>query len=552
MRLFDPCGRGLGCILCRMRKLLLIALALSPLLLAQEVIDRDANWKIRREANEHSQVMRTAHVLTDRYGPRLTGSPNYEAAAKWAVAQLTEWGLKNAHLEPWDFGHPGWLNERASGLMTAPVARNLHFEVLAWTPSTNGAAAGLAVQLVPPQQPTKEELIAWLDANASKVRGRIVLIGKAAVIPVTFNPAAKRTEDSEARARYDPANPAPAGGPPRQAGAAAPRREGALPANDVTRMIDEWLVANGALVRVNDSGMGYGHIRAFQNRTYDIAKAVPTVVLRNEDFGRIERLLADGENVRLEFNIVNRTFPEGKTSYNVVAEIPGTDKADEVVMLGGHLDSWHAATGATDDASGCAVMMEAVRMMQALGLKPRRTVRVALWAAEEQGLLGSQAYVKQHFGTFEEPKPDYSKLVAYFNVDSGTGRLRGASIFGPPEAAAVLREALAPFEDLGVMGAAATRTRSLGGTDSASFSVAGLAGVGLSQDPIEYFNDTWHTNLDTYERLIPADLVQASIVVTGAVWHVANREQPLPRFTKEQMPAPPKAPEAAKPAAPSK
>jgi carboxypeptidase Q len=534
-----------------MRKLLLIALALSPLLLAQEVIDRDTNWRIRREANEHSQIMRTAHVLADRYGPRLTGSPNYEAAAKWAVAQLAEWGLKNAHLEPWDFGHPGWLNERASGLMTAPVARNLDFEVLAWTPSTNGAAAGLAVQLIPPQQPTKNELAAWLNANASKVRGRIVLIGKAAVIPVTFNPVAKRTEDSEVRARYDPANPAP-GGPPRQVRAAAQPRQGALPANEVARMIDEWLVANGALVRVNDSGMGYGHIRAFQNRTYDIDKAVPTVVLRNEDFGRIERLLADGENVRLEFNIVNRTFPEGKTSYNVVAEIPGTDKADEVVMIGGHLDSWHAATGATDDASGCAIMMEAVRMMQVLGLKPRRTVRIALWAAEEQGLLGSQAYVKQHFGTFEEPKPDYSKLVAYFNVDSGTGRLRGASIFGPPEAATVLREALAPFEDLGVMGAAATRTRSLGGTDSASFNVAGLAGIGLSQDPIEYFNDTWHTNLDTYERLVPEDLVQATIVVTAAVWHVANREQPLPRFTKEQMPAPPKAPEAAKPAAPSK
>jgi carboxypeptidase Q len=533
-----------------MRKLLVFTLALCPLLLAQEVIDQNTNWKIRREENEHSQVMRTAHVLTDRYGPRLTGSPNYEAAAKWAVAQLTEWGLKNAHLEAWDFGHPGWTNERAWGVMTAPVTRNLSFEVLAWTPSTNGTAAGPAVQLIPPQSPTKDELTAWLDASASKVRGKVVLVGKAAVIPVSFNPVNKRSDDAELRARYDSPSPSPMG-PPRQAPAAQPR-PGALPANEVARMIDEWLVANGALVRVNDSGMGYGHIRAFQNRTYDITKAVPTVVLRNEDFGRIERLLADKENVQLEFNIVNHTYPDGKTSYNVVAEIPGAEKPDEVVMLGGHLDSWHAATGATDDASGCAVMMEAVRLIQTLGLKPRRTVRIALWAAEEQGLLGSQAYVKEHFGTFEEQKPDYSKFVAYFNVDSGTGRLRGANIFGPPEAAAVLREALAPFQDLGVVGAAASRTRSLGGTDSTSFNVAGLAGISLGQDPIEYFNDTWHTNLDTYERLVPGDLAQASTVVAAAVWHLANREQPLPRFTKEQMPAPPKAPEAAKPAAASK
>jgi carboxypeptidase Q len=533
-----------------MRKLLVFTLALCSLLLAQEVIDQDTDWKIRREANEHSQVMHTAHVLTDRYGPRLTGSPNYEAAAKWAVAQLTEWGLKNAHLEAWDFGHPGWTNERAWGVMTSPVTRNLSFEVLAWTPSTNGTAAGPAVQLIPPQSPTKDELAAWLDANAPKVRGRVVLVGKAAVIPVSFNVVNKRSDDAELRARYDSPNPSPMG-PPRQAPAVQPR-PGALPANEVARMIDEWLVTNGALVRVNDSGMGYGHIRAFQNRTYDVTKAVPTVVLRNEDFGRIERLLADKENVQLEFNIVNHTYPDGRTSYNVVAEIPGTDKPDEVVMLGGHLDSWHAATGATDDASGCAVMMEAVRLIQTLGLKPRRTVRIALWAAEEQGLLGSQAYVKEHFGSFEAQKPDYSKFVAYFNVDSGTGRLRGASIFGPPEAAAVLREALAPFQDLGVIGAVASRTRSLGGTDSTSFNVAGLAGISLGQDPIEYFNDTWHTNLDTYERLVPGDLVQASTVVAAAVWHLANRDQPLPRFTKEQMPAPPKAPEAAKPAAASK
>jgi Zn-dependent M28 family amino/carboxypeptidase len=242
--------------------------------------------------------------------------------------------------------------------------------------------------------------------------------------------------------------------------------------------------------------------------------------------------------VRLEFNIVNHVYPEGKTAYNVVAEIPGTDKADEIVMLGGHLDSWHAATGATDNAIGATMMMEAARLIQTLGQKPRRTIRIALWDAEEEGLLGSLAYVKQHFGTFEDPQPEYAKLVAYFNIDSGTGRVRGASVFGPPEAAAVVRAALAPFEDLGVAGAVPSTSRAVGGTDSTSFSNAGLAGIGLQQDPIEYQSHTWHTNLDTYERIVPEDARQAATVIAAAVWHVANREQMLPRFTKEQMPPP--------------
>jgi Zn-dependent M28 family amino/carboxypeptidase len=285
--------------------------------------------------------------------------------------------------------------------------------------------------------------------------------------------------------------------------------------------------------------MGNGHIRAFQNRTYDISKAVPTVVLRNEDFGRITRILADGSTVEVEFNIENKLYPEGKTSYNTIAEIPGTDKKDEVIMLGGHLDSWHSATGATDNAIGCAVMMEAARILKSLGVKPRRTIRVALWSGEEEGLLGSQAYVKQHFGTFEEPKPEFAKFDGYFNVDSGTGRVRGASIFGPAEDADVLRQALAPLADLGVAGAISNKSRRLGGTDSTSFAQAGLPGVGLGQDPIEYFLDTWHTNLDTYERIIEEDAKKSAIVVAAAVYQVAMRDDMLPRFAAADMPPKP-------------
>jgi Zn-dependent M28 family amino/carboxypeptidase len=296
------------------------------------------------------------------------------------------------------------------------------------------------------------------------------------------------------------------------------------------------------LVRINESQLDRGAVRAFNNRTFDIKKVVPTVVMRNEDFGRIARLLADGTPVKLEFDLRSHIVPEGKTSYNVIGEIYGSDKKDEVVMLGGHLDSWHSATGATDNAIGCATMMEAARILKAIGVKPRRTIRVACWSGEEEGLLGSQAYVKQHFGTFENPTPEWAKFNGYFNIDSGTGRARGMSIFGPPEAAEVLREALAPFTDLGVAGAINSRGRNLGGTDSTSFNAAGLPGIGVSQDPIEYFNVTWHTNLDTYERIIESDVKSSAIAIAAALYVVAMRDEMLPRFKPADMPPAPATP----------
>ena len=543
---------------------LLAGLSVCWLLAAQTAVDEKTFARIRSEEAEHSQIMHTLHMLTDRYGPRLTGSPNHEAAAKWAVQQLTDWGFKNAHLEPWDFGHPGWLNERAAGYIVSPVHENLKFEVLAWTPSTKGTVTGSAVEVVLPrgpeiprnaagagrggrgapagpqyEQPAQAELTAWMEANKAAVKGKIVMVGKAAVIPVNFEPAPLRRDDEQVRQSYDPNNPNAGRGFGRGGrGTPDPSR---LTAAQVAEQVDGFLVANGALMRVNDAGMDHGLIRAFNNRTFDEKKAVPTVVMRNEDYGRIERLMGDGDTVKLEFTIVNHWYPEGKTTYNVVAELPGSDKADEVVMLGGHLDSWHAATGATDNAIGSSIMMEAARLIQALGLKPRRTVRVALWSGEEEGLLGSKAYVARHFGTAEDPKPEWYKLDCYFNVDSGTGRLRGAGVFGPPEAAAVLRPALKEFEDWGVFGANVTNSRATGGTDSTSFNAAGLPGVGLQQDPVEYQSFTWHTNLDTYERIVPEDVKHAATEVSAAVWHVANLDQMVPRFSKEAMPKPPAA-----------
>jgi hypothetical protein len=529
--------------------LLSIALLTNPLYaLAQGQAapnpDAEIQAKIRKEGMENSQVMRTMHFLTDVYGPRLTGSPNHKAAAEWAIKQMGAWGFDNPHLEPWDFGRPGWLNERLTAHIVSPIKEPLVCEVLGWTPSTTGTVAGQVFQLVPPPQPTKEELTAFLDSMKDKIKGRVVMVGKHTTLAVVINPPPKRQDDNQAKERYS--GNAPAGPPPfvRQQQQQQQPQPGRLSAAQVNQQVDQFLLANGVLVRVNDGGMEQRRIRAFQNRTYDPSKVVPTVVMSNEDYGRLSRILADGTPVELEFNIVNRLYPEGKTSYNAIAEIAGTDKKDEVIMLGGHLDSWHAATGATDNAVGCAAMMEAARILRSLGVQPRRTVRVALWGGEEQGLLGSQAYVKEHFGTFENPKPEYFKFGGYFNIDSGTGRARGMSIFGPPEVADVLRPILAPFEDLGFMGVITSRGRGIGGSDHTSFNNAGLPGIGVGQDPIEYGSITWHTNLDTYERIIEDDVKKSAIVIAAAVYHLAMRDEMLPRFTKEAMPAlPPQRPQ---------
>jgi hypothetical protein len=362
------------------------------------------------------------------------------------------------------------------------------------------------------------------------------MVGPPEAMEVTIVPPAKRRDDNDVKAQFSGAGGAGGGfGPPQ---AAQPQADqNVVPANQVNEQFDQFLVSAGAVGRVNDAGRDHGQIRAFNNRTFDMAKAVPTVVMRNEDFGRLWRLSTSGQTVELELNIVNRSYPEGNTQYNVIAEIPGTDKAAEVVMLGGHLDSWHAATGATDNGIGCATMMEAIRILNAIGVKPRRTIRLALWSGEEQGLLGSQAYVKEHFGTFENPKPEYANFAGYFNIDSGTGRARGMTVFGPPEAARILREATTPFADNGFFGAIPTTSRRRGGSDHTSFNEVGLPGIGVQQDPIEYGTHTWHTNLDTYERIIEDDARPSAMVIAAAVYQLAMRDEMLPRLPKDRMPA---------------
>jgi carboxypeptidase Q len=534
--------------------------------------------QIRAEETNNSKIMWIIHEVADVHGPRVTGTPNLKAADDWAVKTMASWGLTNTHLEPWTFQPPsaatpvpGWENMELQADAVAPFHGQLMVKPLAWTPSTKGVVTGQVVLVEPPglapptgggfnffgaappppepkwaappmpaaakpaepKQPMQAELDAYLNSVKDKVRGAIVFVGKHIEVAEDMHPAPMRRPEEEWTSRFDPKNPRPFRFPEQ------PKLpEGQLTRAEVSRQVDQFLVDNGALVRVNDAGRTHGVIIAQQNGTYDWVRAVPTLVMRNEDYGRISRIIGDGTAVTLRINIQNKEYPEGTTVYNAIGEIPGGDKKDEVVMLGGHYDSWHDATGATDNGIGSAMMLEAVRILAALHVKPRRTIRIALWSGEEEGLLGSLAYVQQHFGTFENQKPEYAKLDAYFNIDSGTGKPRGAGVFGPAGAAEMVNEAMKPFAEWGFMGTLPSDSRRTGGTDSTSFNNAGLPGIGLTQDPFDYGSYTHHTNLDTYERIYEEDVREGAVEIASAVYALAMADQMVPRFKDAEMPKP--------------
>lgn len=537
----------------------------------------DVYAQIRAEETNNSKIMWLIHEIADVYGPRVTGTPNLKAADDWAVKTMTSWGLANAHLEPWTFQPPsaatpvpGWENFELQAEAVSPFHGQLMVKPLAWTPSTKGVVTAQVVLIDPPgmalptggfnffgappastepkwaappmpakekpaepKQPTQAELDAYLNSVKDKVRGAIVFVGKHVEVAEEMNPSPMRRPEDEWKSRFDAKNPKPFRFPEQ------PKLpEGQLTRAEVSRQVDQFLVDNGALVRVNDGARAHGIIIAQQNGTYDWTRAVPTLVLRNEDYGRISRILADSTPVTLRINIQNKEYPEGVTAYNAIGEIPGTDKKDEIVMLGAHYDSWHDATGATDNGIGSSMMLEAVRILSALHVKPRRTIRIALWSGEEEGLLGSLAYVQQHFGSFENQKPEFAKLDAYFNIDSGTGKPRGAGIFGPPAAADMVRDAMKSFEDWGFLGAMSSDSRRTGGTDSTSFNNAGLPGIGLAQDAFDYGSFTHHTNLDTYERIYEEDVREGAVEIASAVYAIAMADQMVPRFKDAEMPKP--------------
>ena len=554
-----------------------VLLAAIPMT-AQAPSISDVYAQIKAEETNNSKIIWIIHEVADVYGPRVTGTPNLKAADDWAVKTMASWGLVNTHLEPWTFQPasaaapvPGWENMELLAEAVAPFHGQLMVKPLAWTPSTKGVVTAQVVLLDPPglapptgggfnyfggttpppepkwaappmpakekpadpKQPTQAELDGYLNSVKDKVHGAIVFVGKHVEVPEDMNPAPMRRPEDEWKSRFDLKNPRPFRFPE------TPKLpEGQLTRQEVSRQVDQFLVDNGALVRVNDAGRAHGLIIAQQNGTYDWTRAAPTLVMRNEDYGRIARIMSDGTAVTLKIHIQNKEYSEGATAFNAIGEIPGGDKKDEVVMLGGHYDSWHDATGATDNGIGSSMMLEAVRILATLHVKPRRTIRIALWSGEEEGLLGSLAYVQQHFGSFENQKPEYAKLDAYFNIDSGTGKPRGAGVFGPPSAADIVRDTMMPFADWGFMGAIASDSRRTGGTDSTSFNNAGLPGIGLAQDPFDYLSYTHHTNYDTYERIYEEDVREGAVEIASAVYALAMADQMVPRFKDADMPKP--------------
>ena len=473
-----------------------------------EPIDHAINARIRAEARDRSQIMQTLHVLTDVYGPRLTGSPNHKAAAEWTIAEMKRWGFDTGRLEEWDFGHPGWLNERLTAHVTSPVKDALVAEALAWTNGTNGPVKAAVVHLILPDAPHAGRAH-HLPRRQGRRRGQPHRDGRGRHAGARHDhedaaPARRRRPRRDVR----PDQPARAAVPrwPHRGGSGA--RSAGARARPPLRTADRR--AGRRLPRGQQGARARQRRRPgprpdprLQQPSFDGAKAVPTIIAAQRGLrppGPPPRRWRARHRSRSTSSTA-RT-PRAGPRYNAIAEIPGTDKADEVVMLGGHLDSWHAATGATDNAIGAAVMMEAVRILKAIGVKPRRTIRVALWGGEEQGLLGSQAYVAKHFGTAEAPMPEYREVRRLPERRlAAPAACAAPRCSARPRPRAILREIVAPFEDLGMVGATATNSRRTGGTDSTSFNAAGLPGIGLAQDPIEYGPHTWHTNLDTYERI---------------------------------------------------
>jgi carboxypeptidase Q len=478
--------------------------------------------RIKAEALQRSRVMEVAEALTDTYGARLTGSPSARAAGEYTRAKLQEFGVAGARLEPWRFG-PGWSNERIWLRMVTPQPAPLIAYPRAWTPSTPGPVSGDAVHVT-------GKVPADLDRYRGTLKGKIVLVDPAPERPEDPRPARWSDADLEALSR-----------PPDAAAPRVPRVTAGE--RDFVNKRDQLFVEEGALAALEPS-------RLVRNGTVLVARSgarlptdppmVPTVVIAIEHYGRIVRLLERKVPVRLEIDVLNRTYAETQDSFNVVGEIPGTDKRDEVVMLGGHLDSWHAGTGATDNAAGCAVMMEAMRILKATAAPLRRTVRIGLWTGEEHGLLGSKAYVKEHLGDRSTMvlKPGHARHSVYFNLDAGAGAIRGVFLQGDEAARPVFAEWLEPVADLGA-GALSLRNSMPGGSDHQSFDEIGVPGFQFIQDPADYEDrtHTHHTNMDVFETLDADALRTNAAIVAVLAYQAANLEGLVPR---KPLPPPPR------------
>ncbi len=541
-----------------MNRTLRLALALGASLVAvaaasrAESVDYGTVTLIREEGFNGSKVMETLAQLTDVLGPRLTGSPAAKKANEWTRDQLATWGLVNAHLESFGPFGRGWSLERASVHAILPFTAPLIALPKAWTPGTEGPVRGKVVK-------AKLESEADLEKHKGKLAGMIVLLSDGRELKGPDKPLFRRYSEQELHdlALFELAE--------RRGARAAPAvdREAARKRFRFQKTLREFLLEEKALASVepSDRDAGVLWVAGGGSREKGVNPGVPALVMAAEHYNRLSRLLDRKMEVELEIDVKARFHDDDEMAYNTIAEIPGTDKQPEVVMLGAHLDSWHGGTGATDNAAGSAVAMEAVRILKALDVKPKRTIRIALWTGEEQGLLGSRAYVKEHLASRPDPtdpeekdlpaylrrapsgplevKPEHAKLSAYFNFDNGTGKIRGVYTQGNVAAGPIFEAWLKPFADLG---ATTITNRNTGGTDHQSFDGVGLPGFQFIQDEADYSTRTHHTNMDVYDRLQKEDLMQASIIMASFVYHAAMRAERFPRKPpprERAQPAPP-------------
>ena len=488
---------------------------------ADEPVNQAVIAKIKTEGFQHSAVMETLSWLSDVYGPRLTGSANLRKAGEWGRDQLTRWGLQQAALEPYGSSTRGWDVDRFSIEMTAPQFMRITGYPRAWSPSTASPISGTPTIV---EVRTKQDF----DKYRGKLRGVIVMNGRPLVVgEVGFEPEATRLSDDDLKKQGRQIDPG-AQAFPNTPTSFWDEEDDFNKALDDQVTVLKFFADEGVAALITPSSIGEDvHVDGFYDHKWH--PTYPGFVISREHYGRIMRLLEKKQPVTLSLNLASR-ITDKVEGFNVVAEIPGSDPVlkSEVVMLGGHLDSWHSGTGATDNGAGCAVALEAVRILEAIGVKPRRTIRVALWTGEEQDYFGSVGYVEAHFGDLKTMvlKPEHAKLAAYFNLDNGSGRIRGVDLQGNEAVRPIFEAWLAPFHYLG---AETLSTLNTGGTDHMPFDALGLPGFQFIQDPLNYETRVHHSNLDVYEEAVPEDLKQASVIMASFVYHAAMRDEMLPR-----------------------
>jgi hypothetical protein len=480
--------------------------------IAQERVDLPTVQRIRDEGLQRSQVDALAQHLLDVIGPRLTGSPGMKQANDWTAAKLREWGLKNVVVEPWGTFGRGWERISYSGRILSPFIQPLDAMPVAWTGNTKGVVTGNAAIV---EIADREDM----EKYRGKLKNVFVLRQAAPNPEPEFNTSAIVR-------RYDADSLLQPAQPPRPANQQPPNTFQAM--QSLNAALDSFYIREGVAAVLAPSNWQYSVLRVGggSGRNLDRPIPPPALVVSIEQYGQIYRNVKRGVPVRIELNVQNQFHTADNKAYNTLADLPGTDKADEYVMLGAHLDSWHAGQGATDNAAGSIVMMEALRILKALDIQPRRTIRIALWSGEEQGLLGSRAWIENH-------KDLWPKISAYVNIDNGTGRVRGIWNQSNEKATPIFEQILWPFRDLGVV---AVRHGNTGGTDHLSFDRVGIPGFNFIQDPIEYGLRTHHSNVDTYDHLVIDDLKQAAVIVAATVYALANRDELMPR--KPVPPAP--------------